>query len=146
MTVHAFVAGTAALLTPVLMAVLSRVFPPPSLTPAEYDELSQRHHRTELWSRVVCIAALWVALTFAVTRHQNTPWLLGVVFGWMVAAPVFFIAARTLPSGGLSRWREFWLFYACRYRVNLWFVACLYAACTVLAILSTAKLFLVPPA
>jgi hypothetical protein len=129
--------GAAALLTPLLIRAASRAFPPRRRAVGNYDALRTRYKAVELWSHVFAVlgggAALWFLL---ILRPGNTPWLAGVVFGWVVLVPLLFIAVCTLPQG-IARWREFWQYYELHHQVNLRFATPVYALFCVLGIIST---------
>jgi hypothetical protein len=92
----------------------------------------------EFSSQVFAIAAGIAAVCFLVAlRPANTPWLVGVIFGWLVLAPVLLISLFTLPRG-ISRWREFWRFYELRYKISLRFLTPFYAMLCLLGVISTA--------
>src|SRR5262249_32601919 len=107
------------------------------LVMGNYDALRARYRAIELWSHVFAIlggvAALWFLLTL---RPSNTPWLVGLVFGWLVLVPLLFIAVCTLRRG-VSRWREFWRYHELRYHISLRFLARFYALLSLFGIIST---------
>src|SRR5436305_1259943 len=94
------VMAASALLTPLLMRAASRAFPPRRAAIASYDVLRPRYKPLELWSQLFAaiggVGALCFLLFF---RPSNTPWLVGVIFGWLVLVPLLFIAVCTLPRG-----------------------------------------------
>ena len=130
--------AAAALLTPLLMRAASRAFPPRFSTVASYHVLQPRYKAIALWSELFAAIGGVAAVCFLLAlRPSNTPWLVGVVFGWLVLLPVLFIAVCTLPRG-ISRWREFWQYYELHYQIGLRFVTPVYALLCVLGIISTA--------
>ena len=89
------------------------------------------------WSQLIAVIGMAGALAFMLwLRVGNTPWLVGVAFGWAVLVPVFFIAACTLPRG-LFCWSEFWRYYELRYRVSLAFITPVFTALCALGAVST---------
>jgi hypothetical protein len=130
----------ATVLTPIITHALSHVLPPRQSDTVEADSLSRRYRSLELWSQLAAVIGVVGAVALLILlRVGNTPWLLGVVFGWPVLVAILFIGVFTLPHG-LSRWREFWRFYKCHYRITLRFLAPLYATLCALGLLSTAVL------
>ena len=127
-------------LTPIITRALSRALPPRHSDTVEADSLSRRYRSLELWSHLAAVIGVLGAIAFLILlRVGNTPWLLGVVFGWPVLVAILFIAMFTLPHG-LSRWREFWRFYELHYRITLRILAPLYVSLCALGLLSTAVL------
>jgi hypothetical protein len=128
----------ATVFTPIILRALSRILPAQRGDALEVDSLSHRYRSLELWSQLAAIVGVIGAVAFFILmRVGNTPWIIGLVFGWPVLVAIVFIAAFTLPHG-LSDWRDFWRFYELRYNIALRFVAPLYAALAVLGLVSTA--------
>jgi hypothetical protein len=134
------VIAACAFLTPLLMRVFSRAFPPRRPPSEAYQLLQSRYNTIALGSQLFAliggVAAVWFVIAL---RPGNTPWLVGVIFGWLVLAPVLLVAVCTLPRG-VSRWREFWQFYEMRYQVSLRFLAPVYIFVGSLGVVSTAVL------
>ena len=129
--------AASALLAPFLMRAASRAFPPRDPVGGNYGSLRSRYKSIELWSQVFAVLGSGAAgLFFLILRCGNTPWLVGVVFGWLVLIPVLFIAVCTLPRG-ISRWREFWRYYELHYQLSLRFITPVYALLCLLGIIST---------
>jgi hypothetical protein len=129
--------AASALLTPLLMRAASRAFPPRRAAIASYDLLRPRYKAIELWSQLFAAIGGVAAVCFLLAlRPGNTPWLVGVIFGWLVLIPLLFIAVCTLPRG-ISRWREFWQYYELHYQISLRFVTPVYALLSLLGIIST---------
>jgi len=130
----------ATVLTPIITRALGHALPPRQSDTVEAHSLSRRHRSLELWSQLAAVIGLVGAIAFLVLlRVGNTPWLIGVVFGWPVLVAILFIGSFTLPHG-LSYWREFWRFYELRYGITLRFLAPLYATLCALGLASTAVL------
>jgi hypothetical protein len=130
----------ATVFTPIIMHALSWALPPRSTGATDYGSLSNKYRSLELWSQFAAFAGIIGAGAFFIlARIGNTPWILGLVFGWPVLVAVLFIATFTLPHG-IGCWREFWRFYELRYHVTLRFFAPLYAALCALGLVSTAVL------
>ncbi|HYR23692.1 MAG TPA: hypothetical protein VEP30_12305 [Chthoniobacterales bacterium] len=128
----------ATVFTPIILHALSRILPAPPSDTLEVDSLSHRYRSLELWSQLAAIVGVIGAVVFFILmRVGNTPWIVGLVFGWPVLVAVVFIATFTLPHG-LSDWRDFWRFYELRYNITLRFVVPLYASLAVLGLVSTA--------
>src|SRR6266849_4848333 len=109
----------ATVLTPILLRALGRALPPRRGDAPEYDSLSYRYRSLERWSQLAAFIGIAGAVAFFILlRVGNTPWILGLVFGWPVLVAILFIATFTLPHG-LSSWREFWRFYELRYHITL---------------------------
>jgi hypothetical protein len=129
--------AASALLTPLLMRAASRAFPPRRPGSASYEVLQPRYKAIELWSQFFSAIGGVAAICFVLAlRPGNTPWLVGLVFGWLVLVPLLFIAVCTLPHG-TSRWREFWQYYELHYQISLRFVTPVYALLCLLGIIST---------
>ena len=132
--------GATIVVTPVLLWLLSRAFPVRAGSSVEYESLRSRHSSTELWAGVLGFIAMWAAIFIAIfARVGNTPWSLGVVFGWLVVVPVVVIALRTLPRGIIA-WQELWRFHELRHRISLRLLGPLYTLLSVLGVISTAVL------
>jgi hypothetical protein len=130
----------ATLLTPIITRALSHALPPRQSDTVEADSLTRRYRSLERWSQLAAVIGVVGAIAFVILlRVGNTPWLLGVVFGWPVLVAVLFIGIFTLPHG-LSHWLEFWRFYQLRYGITLRFLAPLYATFCALGVASTAVL------
>lgn len=131
------VIAASALLTPLLMRTASRVFPPRRAAVASYDVLRPRYKAIALWSQLFAAIGGVGALCFLLfLRPGNTPWLVGVIFGWLILVPLLFIAVCTLPRG-ISRWLEFWQYYELHYQISLRFITPVFALLCLLGIIST---------
>jgi hypothetical protein len=127
-------------LTPIIIRVLARKFPARSADPREYESLRRQYGWLELGSQLAALAGIIGSITLLILLHVgNTPWIVGVGFGWLVLAPVLVISAFTLPRG-IARWREFWRFYELRYHISLQLLAPVYVALSALGIVSTLAL------
>ena len=130
----------AIILTPLLIWALARAFPARRALFGHTAETAL-YSRLETGSHVVAIVAIWAAVFIAILhRVPNTFWLIGYGVGWIVIAPVTFIALCTLPRG-IRVWTAFWSFHAQKHGIGLWFLAPLYALLFVLGIVSTVMLF-----
>ena|SRR5438093_9084649 len=126
-----------ALLTPLIIRGLSRAFPPPHPALERYDLLRSRYKAIELWSQIFAVLGGLGAICFLLAlRPGNTPWLVGVVFGWLVLVPLLFIAVCTFPRG-LCSWREFWQYHELHYQISLRLLTPLYALLCFVGIIST---------
>jgi len=120
----------------------AREFPPRSRNLAEFQSLLPRYNWLEIASRMAAIIGAVGLIVVAYILHvRNTPWLIGLIFGWLVLTPVLLIALATLPRGS-AHWREFWRFYELKYDISLRLVAPVYTALALLGIISTAVLLL----
>ena len=136
------VIAACAFLTPLVMRAFSRAFPPRRPPSEDYQLLQSRYNAIELWSQLFALIGGVTAVWFVIAlRPGNTPWLVGVIFGWLVLAPLLLVAACTLPRG-LSRWHEFWQFYEMRYQISLRFLAPVCICVGSLGVVSTAVLLL----
>jgi hypothetical protein len=132
------VIGASICLGPLIGRALSRAFPPQEPVPNEYEILRSRYNNLNVAAQLASVAAIISSAYFLFSFvPSNTPWIVGVLFGWLVLAPVLLIALFTLPRG-FARWREFWRFYELRYKINLRFLTPLYALLCLLGIISTA--------
>jgi hypothetical protein len=130
----------ATVFTPIILRALSRALSPRQIDATEHNSLSNRYRSIELWSQVAaCIGIIGAVAFFILAHNGNTPWIVGLVFGWPVLVAILFIAAFTLPHG-LCCWREFWRFHELRHHITLRFLAPLYAALCALGLISTAVL------
>lgn len=134
------VIAASAFLTPLLMRALAVAFPPRGPQSNDHQGLRSRYNTIELWSQFFAVlggvAAVWFVIAL---RRGNTPWHVGVIFGWLVLTPLLFIAVCTLPRG-VSRWNEFWRFYELRYRITLRLLAPVYTFLALLGVVSTVVL------
>jgi hypothetical protein len=131
----------AMILTPIIMRALAHRFPARVGSPGEYETLRPQFHWLELASQLAALVGIIGSITLLILLHAaNTPWILGVAFGWAVLAPVLLIALVTLPRG-VTCWREFWRFYELTYHTSLRFFTPLYIVLCMLGIVSTAVLF-----
>jgi hypothetical protein len=100
--------------------------------------LRSRYKAIELWSELFAALGGVAAVCFLLAlRPGNSPWLVGVVFGWLVLIPLLFIALCTIPRG-VSRWREFWQYYELYHQISLRFLIPLLAFLCLIGIVSTA--------
>jgi hypothetical protein len=130
----------AMVLTPIIVRALARKFPAQAGDAVEYEALRQRYRWLEIASQLAALVGIVGSIALLTSlRVGNTPWIVGVGFGWLVLAPVLLIAAFTLPRG-LACWREFWRFYELTYRISLRLLAPIYVALCALAIVSTVAL------
>ena len=132
----------AIVLTPVVMLVLARLFPIRAANDLELRLLRRKYGWLGVIATVAVFVGMFVSIALIIAlRVGNTPWMLGVVAGWLVLAPVLVIAAFTLPRG-INRWREFWRYYELKYRISLGFIAPVYSAFSLIGIVSTVVLLL----
>ncbi|MGI8570293.1 MAG: hypothetical protein ACR2KT_15205 [Methylocella sp.] len=129
--------AAAAILGPIATRAASRAFPPREGNTLEFAPLRAQYRVVELWSLLAAVFGMLGSLAFLIASRRNKPWLLGVIFGWLVLAPMLLIAVCTLPRG-LARWRGFWRFYELHYGISMRFLAPVYAFICLLGIVSTA--------
>ena len=127
----------AVIVTPLAIRALGRAVPPTPSNALHFESLRAEYRSLELWSRVAAVVGMISAAAWVFIRVDNTPWLLGVIFGWLVLAPVLFVAISTLPRG-VSHWRDFWRFYELSYGISLRLLVPVYAFLCALGIVSTA--------
>ena len=131
----------AMILAPIIMRALARRFPARVGSPGEYETLRAQFHWLDLASQLAALVGIIASVTLLIALHAaNTPWILGVAFGWAVLAPVLLVALVTLPRG-VARWCEFWRFYELTYHTSLRFFTPLYVVLCTLGIVSTAVVF-----
>jgi hypothetical protein len=122
------------------MRLTARAFPPRSRDVAEFQSLHPRYNSLEIASQFAAIlCAVGLGAVVYMMHGRNTPWLVGLIFGWLVLTPVLLIALVTLPRGS-AQWREFWRFYELKYGLSLRLVAPVYTVLALLGIVSTAVL------
>jgi hypothetical protein len=127
-------------LTPIIMRALARKFPARAGDPKEYESLREQYRWLELGSQLAALAGIIGSIALLILFHvDNTPWIVGAGFGWLVLAPVLLIAGFTLPRG-LACWREFWRFYELTYHISLRLLGPIYVALCALGIVSTLAL------
>ena len=127
--------AVAVIVMPLAIRALGRAVPPAPSDALRFESLRAQYRSLELWSHLVAVVGMVGAGAWVFTHAGNTPWLLGVIFGWLVLAPVAFIAICTLPRG-VSHWHGFWRFYELSYGISLRLLAPVYAFLCALGILS----------
>jgi len=127
----------ALIVTPLAVRALGRAVPPAPGNALHLESLRAQYRSLELWSQVAAVVGMIGAAASLFIRAGDTPWLLGVIFGWLVLAPVLFVAISTLPRG-VSHWRGFWRFYELSYGISLRLLVPVYALLCALGIVSTA--------
>ncbi len=139
-TLHAITSGVATALTPLAMALLSRMAPPRSADSTEFQGLREKHGRTEILSQLAAWVGIAGSIGICIVLKKNTPWMVGALFGWMTILPISLIAAITLRQGR-QQWDEFWLFYELKYRIGTKLLLPLYGLLMGIGLISTVKLF-----
>jgi hypothetical protein len=128
-------------MTPLVLRFLSRMAPPRGAALARGRGLSGKFRRLEIASQVACMMGVFAGIGAAWATGKNSPYLLGLLFGGMIAAPMVLVAVCTLPRGR-SEWEGFWLYYEWKYGLSLRFIFPLYALMIGAGIWSAIALFI----
>ena len=132
----------AAVLTPLVLALLGALFPPS--TKRLFPNLEALRARNGWINGVACVFffvgfVLPVVLLWKSTVDPGLP-MLGVCFGGSVVLPYLWICVATLPFG-LTRYEEFWRYYQLHYGIGIGGIMVLYVPCVVAGAISIVLLF-----
>src|ERR1035437_5189300 len=135
------VARTAAVIfTPLVILVLSRLAPPRGAERAAVESLRAKYEKVVFCSGIAFFVGMLSAIFFCVSLRKNSIWMMGVLFGWMVAFPVLLIAIRTLRYGR-QEWNDFWFFYEMKYKVGVRLIFLFYGFLIAVGVISTVALY-----
>lgn len=132
--------GAAVALTPLVIWALARMVPPRRALLGEYDELKERYGRLELAAALASMLGVCGVIAGLVVLRKDGPWMVGLLFGAIAAAPVALVAAVILPSRGLH-WGDYWRYYELRYGIGLRLMGPVHGAMIGLGVYSAARLF-----
>lgn len=136
---------TVAAITPVIVTIWGRLFPPSrdsefSRIPPEI--LRRRNNWIDRLATVFCLAGIFCPLgLMAIDRsYENNWWIVGLGFGLCVILPSLFVMLATLPWGGFRRLQEFGRFYEVKWGIGLRGIAVVYVPLAALGMVSVWKL------
>jgi hypothetical protein len=106
-------------LTPRLMRLLGRLFPPRASTVGPGHPLDRHNGWINGVAGVLCVGAFGLPLLLFGRDLNGLGWpALGLGFGAAVAVPFAWVALATLPFGTM-RFHSFWREYEQKYRIGL---------------------------
>lgn len=139
MNLSAILSGAAAaILTPLIMALWSKMAPPAESSDFDHIDpvsLHDRNNGFDIVCQVLSLAGIFTPVVLMAIGVTPSFWLVGFGFGLMVILPVAFIVAVTLRDG-IQRYREFWRFYELKWKVGIRSVAWLYTPLALLGVIS----------
>jgi len=133
--VRAAPAIAAVVLTPLLLSSLSRLAPPRKNGISEGAALEAKFGKLEVCSQLAAMVGMFAGIGVGFALGKNTPWMIGTLFGGMVASPVAMIAIVTLRHGR-TEWDGFWLFYGWKYKISLRLIFPVYGFFIVVGLIS----------
>lgn len=133
----------AMLLTPLVVTLWSRAYPPTPLNKAENMEVLRARNG---WIDNVATIFMFVGLIFPIIifgRSINNVgiWAVGLMAGLMVSMHFLSVCLATIPFGGLMRFREFWRFYELRWGIAMKGIRIVYVPISMLGFLSAVKIW-----
>ena len=131
------------LLTPLLVTVWSRFFPPSPLGDGENKEtLRARNGWIDLVATLFMFIGLFAPLIiFGRNFNSVGGWTVGLMFALMVSLHFLWVCVATLPSGGLPRFRESWRFYEIRWGIGMKGIRLVYIPISLLGLRSVIKIW-----
>lgn len=133
----------ATLLTPLVVTLWSRAFPP---APLSEQENAQTLRARNGWIDGIATVFMFVGLFLPLVlfgRNFNAVgiWAVGLMFGLMVSMHFLWVCVATIPFGGLNRFREFWRFYELRWGIGMKGIRAVYIPISLLGLLSVVKIW-----
>jgi len=130
--------AAAAILTPLIMALWSKMAPPAESSAFDHidpDDLHDRNNGIDVVCQVLSVTGIFVPLGLMAVGVPPTFWLVSLGFGLMVILPVSYITAVTY-RGGIERFREFWRFYELKWKIGIRSIMWLYIPIAILGVAS----------
>ena len=133
----------ATLLTPLVVTLWSRAFPP---APLDAQESKENLRTRNGWIDAVATIFMFIGLFFPLVlfgRNFNNVgiWAVGLMFGLMVSMHFLWVCVATIPFGGLARFREFWRFYELRWGIAMKGIRVIYIPISLLGLFSAVKIW-----
>lgn len=133
----------ATLLTPLVVTLWSRAFPP---EPLDNDESEKTLRARNGWIDAIATLFMFIGLFLPLVvfgRNFNAVgiWAVGLMFGLMVSMHFLWVCIATIPSGGLTRFREFWRFYELRWGIAMKGIRVVYIPISLLGLFSAVKIW-----
>jgi hypothetical protein len=136
-------AFAASFMTPLVVTLWSRTFPPAPLNKSENKEtLRARNGWIDLIATMFMFARLFIPLVlFGRDFNSAGIWAVGLMFGLMVSLHFLWVCVATIPFGGLARFREFWRFYEVRWGIAMKGIRMVYIPISLLGLFSVVKIW-----
>lgn len=133
----------ATLLTPLVVTLWSRAFPPAPLAAQENIEtLRARNGWIDAIATVFMFIGLFLPLVlFGRAFSAVGVWGGGLMLGLMVSMHFVWVCVATIPFGGITRFREFWRFYEMRWGIAMKGIRVVYIPISLLGLLSAVKIW-----
>jgi hypothetical protein len=128
-----------AVLTPIAVQFLNWLAPPLSQLSVDLRTLERKYGRIEGISQGACLLGMLTGFFVGNSFHKNSPWLLGLMLGWMVLFPMIWVAFATFRSAN-GHWSEFWVYYEVKYKVSRRVLLPAYLFLCILGVVSTVTL------
>jgi hypothetical protein len=133
----------ATLLTPLVVTLWSRAFPPAALGELEGKEILRARNG---WIDAIATIFMFIGLFLPLVlfRHNFNAvgvWAVGLMFGLMVSMHFLWVCVATMPFGGLPRFREFWRFYEIRWGIAMKGIRVVYIPISLLGLFSAVKIW-----
>jgi hypothetical protein len=133
----------ATLLTPVVVYLWAKAFPPEPFDKSESNALRARNGWIDATATVFMFIGLITPLLLFRHNFQSVGvWGVGLMFGLSVILPFSWVCVATFPFGGLLRFREFWRFYELRWRIGIRGIKIVYIPFAMLGLISAAYIWL----
>ena len=107
----------------------------------EFDLLKSKYAKLEVLSQIAAFVGMFASVGVILAIQRNTPWVVGLLFGWMVIAPIAVIGWSTLRRSR-KEWNEFWVFYELKYRVSVGLIFPLFGFLMMVGLVSMLALLL----
>jgi hypothetical protein len=133
----------ATLLTPLVVTLWSRAFPPAPLGEQENEKtLRARFAWIDGIATMFMFVGLFLPLVFFGRNFNSVGiWAVGLMFGLMVSMHFLWVCVATIPFGGLKRFREFWRFYELRWGIAMKGIRVVYIPISLVGLFSAVKIW-----
>lgn len=134
---------SATLLTPLVVTLWSRAFPPAPLAELEDAEtLRARNGWIDGVATLFMFGGAFLPLVlFGRNFNAVGMWAVGLMFGLMVSMHFLWVCLATIPFGGRNRFREFWRFYELRWGIAMKGIRLVYIPISLLGFMSAIKIW-----
>jgi hypothetical protein len=133
----------ASLLTPIVITLWSRTFPPALLGEMENkEELHKRNGWIDSVATIFMFAGMFLPfLLFRSNFNSIGIWAIGLMLGLSVSFHFIWVCLATLPFGGVGRFREFWRFYEIKWGIAMNGIRFVYIPISLIGLVSIFKIW-----